>query len=415
MDNKNNKFLIFPKLESKHINIIIFVLSSLFRVLVPGIIKNTIDNFGEKGFFKEICYFDMLTNFLGDICVGLYKLVTVCRVKENKVITSVGVQTKKEMSKKFFIILPIIALIDIFAQLCLYSFSFFDPKGYVLGIGYETKIIHDRDIFFLVGIDIFFRYIFSRILLKSYFYNHHYVSMVLTFIGFIPLVLINIIDLSNNIENQNKISSLICVIYIILHATRAILYSLEDVFNKIALNKLLLRPYELMFYKAIFQIFPISIISIVTMSGPNFSNYIDTNFVYNKIFGRLVYRLFFIIFTILRTIALITIIEKINPNHLSILKSMEFIVLFIYTMCISSKEKDFELSPLKLSHEIFSCFILFLGSIIHNEMIIINKWNLYECTDYYKSEVKGFSNIDVDFEGDNTKNDKSDSLLGESI
>lgn len=412
MSDKNNKFIIFPKLESKHINIIVFVLSSLFRVLIPGLIKDSFDHFVEKGFFKEICYFDMLTNFLGDISVGFYKLVTICKVKENKISTSVGVQTKKEMLKKFFVILPIIAFIDIFAQLCLYCFPFFDRKGYVLGIGYDKKIIHERDLFFLVGIDIFFRYIFSRILLKSYFYKHHYVSMFLTFIGFIPLVIINIIDLSNNIVSQNNVSTLICVIYIILNASRAILYSLEDVFNKIALNKLLLRPYELMFYKAVFQIFPIFIISIVTMSGPHFSNYIDINFVDDKIFGRLVYRLFFIIFTILRTIALITIIEKINPNHLSILKSMEFIVLFIYTM---SKEQDFKLNPLKLNFEIFSCFILFLGSIIHNEMIIINKWKLYECTDYYKSEVKGFSNIDVDFEGNNSKNDKSDSLLGESI
>ena len=45
-------------------------------------------------------------------------------------------------------------------------------------------------------------------------------------------------------------------------------------------------------------------------------------------------------------------------------------------------------------------------------MIIIKKCGLYECTDYYKTEVKGFSNIDVDFDADKTltNNDETEDL-----
>ena len=425
MEQIKDKFIIFPKLDSKHINIIIFVISSLLRVVVPNLIIQTdfasIENDENHSFFKEICYFDMLTNFIGDISVGFYKIITIFGNKQNQnpnPSTSVEEKTKKEMLKKFFIILPLIAFIDTLAQLCLYSFSFLDNKGIVLGVGQSKKIIHEQDLFFLVGIDIFFRYIFSLILLKSYFYKHHYLSMLLTFIGFIPLMIINILDLNKSMDSdyvEEKNYKLISIYYIILNTIRAILYSLEDVFNKIALNKLLIRPFELMFYKAIFEIIPTIVFTLISKSQEDFSLYTEKHFHDSKLFGRILYRLFFIIFNIFRTISLITIIEKLNPNHLSILKSMEFIANFIYIMIWSSiYESDFQISPLNLCIEIFCCLILLLGSIIHNEMIIINKWGLLECTDYYKVEIKGFDANLVE-ENKNKSNRTQDSLLGESI
>ena len=425
MEQIKDKFIIFPKLDSKHINIIVFVISSLLRVVVPNLIIQTdfasIENDENHSFFKEICYFDMLTNFIGDISVGFYKIITIFGNKQNQnpnPSTSVEEKTKKEMLKKFFIILPLIAFIDTLAQLCLYFFSFIDDQGIVLGVGHSKKIIREQDLFFLVGIDIFFRYIFSRILLKSNFYKHHYLSMLLTFIGFIPLMIINILDLNKSMDSdyvEEKNYKLISIYYIILNTIRAILYSLEDVFNKIALNKLLIRPFELMFYKAIFEIIPTIIFTLISKSQDDFSLYTEKHFHDSKLFGRILYRLFFIIFNIFRTISLITIIEKLNPNHRSILKSMEFIANFIYIMIWSSiYENDFELNPLNLCIEIFCCLILLLGSIIHNEMIIINKWGLLECTDYYKIEIKGFDANLV--EENKNKNDRTqDSLLGESI
>jgi hypothetical protein len=424
MEQIKDKFIIFPKLDSKHINIIVFVISSLLRVVVPNFIQTNFASIEHNGhsFFKEICYFDMLTNFIGDISVGFYKIITIFGNKQNQnpnPSTSVEEKTKKEMLKKFFIILPLIAFIDTLAQLCLYSFSFLDNKGIVLGVGQSKKIIHEQDLFFLVGIDIFFRYIFSLILLKSYFYKHHYLSMLLTFIGFIPLMIINILDLNKSMDSdyvEEKNYKLISIYYIILNTIRAILYSLEDVFNKIALNKLLIRPFELMFYKAIFEIIPTIIFTLISKSQEDFSLYTEKHFHDSKLFGRILYRLFFIIFNIFRTISLITIIEKLNPNHLSILKSMEFIVNLIYIMIWNSiYEKDFKLNWLNLIIEIFCCLILLLGSVIHNEMIIINKWGLLECTYYYKKYILRFD--EKNLEEDNKKKNKKtvDSLLGESL
>ena len=48
--------------------------------------------------------------------------------------------------------------------------------------------------------------------------------------------------------------------------------------------------------------------------------------------------------------------------------------------------------------EFISCVILFISACIHNEMIVIKICGFYECTDYYKTEVQGFPNIDIDFD-----------------
>ena len=130
--------------------------------------------------------------------------------------------------------------------------------------------------------------------------------------------------------------------------------------------------------------------------------------------GRIFYRLVFIICNIFRTISLITIIEVLNPNHLSILKSTEFIGLFVFIM-IWNRLLETQSIIINLV-ESFTCLLILIGSIIHNEMIIINKWGLLECTDYYKIEVKGFSNLNENVEEDKSnEKDKEDSLLGESF
>jgi hypothetical protein len=412
----NNKFLIFPKLESKHIHIIIFVISSFLRTLIPSVIESAFAGINydkNKVYFKEICYFDMLTNFLSDISVGIYILITLFKEKEksSKITTSEGVKTRKNMFRIFFQILPLIALIDTCAQLCLYVFSYIDPDGNVLGINKDQKIIYDKDLFFIVAIDILFRYIFSRIILPStFFYRHHYLSMALNAVGFVPLIIINMKDLVINYDKNGSNSKFsIFITYIILYIIRAILYSLEDVYNKKALNKLLLRPYELMFYKALFEVIPIIIVSTISINSPNFSDYVEENLTGQNLAGRLLYRLFFIICNIFRTISLITIIEKINPNSLSILKSLEFIVFYLYLLF---KEELWE-DAVKLVFETISCIILLLGALIHNEMIIINKWKFLECTDYYKAEIKPFSNIDIT--SSEEKNNKAqESLISES-
>ena len=397
------KCLICPKLDFKNIYILIFVLTSLFRRLIPKIIQK-LNNNDNKPPNTVIYYFDIVSNFFSYIISSFLIIKDKLKKGYNKeqITTSEGEKTIKNMRRFFFIIIPLIALTDFLGQLCLYFFCRIQSNKSEI-----DKYISQEDLFFIIFFDISFRYIFSRILLKSYFYKHHYLSMILTFIGSIPLLIIamkNIFEIKNISEQKDSI-----IIFIFLYLIRALLFSLEDVFNKIALNKLLLRPYQLMFYKSLFEMIP-----IIGLSVPEIiKDFDDFKKIYNNLLGFLLYRGVYIIFGFFLFFAYISIIELVNPNHLSILKSLEFIAFYINNTIwdFIEKEKN-DIKYFNYIFEFISCIILLFAALLHNEMIIIKKCGLYECTDYYKTEVKGFSNIDVDFDADKTltNNDETEDL-----
>jgi len=397
------KCLICPKLDFKNIYILIFVLTSLFRRLIPKIIQK-LDNNDNKPPNTVIYYFDIVSNFFSYIISSFLIIIDKLKKGYNKeqITTSEGEKTIKNMRRFFFIIIPLIALTDFLGQLCLYFFCRIQSNKSEI-----DKYISQEDLFFIIFFDISFRYIFSRILLKSYFYKHHYLSMILTFIGSIPLLIIamkNIFEIENISKQKDSI-----IIFIFFYLIRALLFSLEDVFNKIALNKLLLRPYQLMFHKSLFEMIP-----IIGLSVPEIiKDFDDFKKIYNNLLGFLLYRGVYIIFGFFLFFAYISIIELVNPNHLSILKSLEFIAFYINNTIwdFIEKEKN-DIKYFNYIFEFISCIILLFAALLHNEMIIIKKCGLYECTDYYKTEVKGFSNIDVDFDADKTltNNDETEDL-----
>ena len=76
-----------------------------------------------------------------------------------------------------------------------------------------------------------------------------------------------------------------------------IIYAYEDVLNKVALNNLVIFPYEVMFYKSLFQL-PLFILTVIvvclldkyhpSINTISLSDYIIKN--KSKLFGRIIYR-----------------------------------------------------------------------------------------------------------------------------
>ena len=403
------KCIIIPKLDSKNFYILIYVFSSFLRNLLPKYIlpkfilprissKTDNDNTNAS---VVIYYFDILSNFLSDFLAGIIILKNKCS-KENNIhsltMSSEGEKTIKKMRKLFYLMLPFITLLHFSGQFLFYFFYAFYNKFDI------KKSTTEETIFFIIFFDILSRYIFSRVFLDSYFYKHHYVSMFLNTIGFIPLL---IISLENIFENDEK---KIVITYLILYLIRVIIFALEDIFIKIALNKLLLRPYQLMFYKSLFELLPIIILTIVS-----FVLYIkEIKNIQDNLLYFIIYRIVFISCYFFSDISLITIIELISPNHLSILKSLEFVFIFLNNTVWNIIEKNRDINIVNYIFEFISFLILLFAACLHNEMIIIKKWGLYECTDYYKTEVKRFSNIYVSLDDEKSYRSNRSSVKKEN-
>ena len=429
----DKKLFIFPKWDEKIKYIFIFIICSLMRRLIPRIIECfTFAKLDKSHYnFKFDHYFNLMTNFISDFSVGIILLINKLREHYNnretyKIVPPTAI--KANMKKYFFILFSIIAIIDFIAQFCMFIFPFFDPDNKILKEQPKKEkktIIKEEDLYFVVLIDIISRYIFSKFILKGHFYRHHILAIIITCIGFIPFIIVNIINIINSYqrkhenENEYKIHRNM-IIYLILYITMTIIYSLEDVLNKICLNKLIIKPFELMFYKAVFQIIFVVPLTLYMIIKENISEHFSTNFKGIKILGRVIYRLSFIICNIFRTWSLITIIQLVNPNHLSILKSSEFAILFVvfpifkYIKDISPHiDYKYDFDAINLISGIICFIISFIGSAIHNEIIIINRCGLYECTDFYKIEIK--KNEDIDFiEKDDKNSVNRDSLPEDS-
>ena len=416
MSNKDDsKFnlIILSKPDAKFFYLIVFILASLLRRLIPMIIKNARKDESDLHKIKDYnyninrCYFDLLSNYIGDILAGIMTLINNL-ISKFKTTTTEAKEREKDMRKKSLFYLSIIAVIDIIAQLCLFLFSKVILPNKLL----EEEAIKNENLYFVVSIDIFSRYIFSRIFLQSYFYKHHIVSIVLTFIGFIPLIIKNLLDITTFNNNNNIIKNWEALMYLILFIYMTIIYSLEDVFNKLCFNQSILEPYDLMFYKALIQTIFVIPLTIYVCVGNNLFDYIINNID----FYRVCYRFSFIIFNIFRTWSLLNIIRLVDPNLLSVLKSSEFAVLFIFLSIYNvTVNNDNKMDKTYYICGGICCVFSLLGSFIHNELIIINKFGLLKCTKYYKFELddnQKFPSIeDLDTDDNDSKNNQTDHSL----
>ena len=232
----------------------------------------------------------------------------------------------------------------------------------------------------LLVIDIISRYLFSLWILRTYFYAHHYFSFLLNFIALLALMVVDFkfkfsLDLNNPYGGYNPL-------YIFVIALQYILYSLEDIMNKVALRTLYILPTTLIFYKGVFEL--IILLPIISLIFFFLIKLYDFSFVTEEwnILDLVLYFITFIPFNILRTFSLVNVIDKFTAQHMSFLKVSEAITLFAYYFCIG-EEKLFNLEIWAYIVQIISFLILLISSLIHNEIIIINHPKLKAKTEYF--------------------------------
>ena len=206
---------------------------------------------------------------------------------------------------------------------------------------------------------------------------------------------------------QKEITEYQYYIYIAIRLIRQILLGYMDCYAKLAMHEAFISPYSLLVFRAIYEnlfliiyTVPFIFINIEDLDGTNeiifkgFLNYL------NGI--KILYSILYFIDVYLRNLFIIYIIDKFSPSHYTLAMTLEAICKNadrIIKSNIDDKEVDWD--------KYANCgifLILFIASMIHNEIFIINKCGLNEKT-------KLFLNKKFDEEKNNSRNNTEVSLI----
>ena len=346
---------------------------SYFFILIYWIIEisvSLIKNIKESYFLlKNIDYenqfIDIISLNIADLLAGFLVLYSYCQFKHrtnNKIKTRIPLiyNPLKKNKKKIFSLLILICFLD------LYSRSVY----FIHSIISKEKGFKRFQMDWLVGLDIINRYLFSRIILRTKITKHHIFSIIITIIGY---SINSIIDgFVADFEGIKKI-----IIYSFFILPRVIFFPLEDVINQILLSKDYLMPHILMFYRGIIEFIILLIVTIILI----FTGKINFNFKEDNILIIIILRCFLIISYSIKAFFLMEIIYIFNLQYVSFLVVSESFGDFLYLVYLNfSEENKYYDNKYYFIFEIISLIIIIFGTLIYNEIIIINKSGLNDET-----------------------------------
>ena len=395
--------LLIPELSNKYYLFIGFLIGSLLRKCIPGVLSDYVfelnkkkKNFEQE---KEEKFFDIICNILSDLFTGVIHYILIKNENknhknsndndnndDNNDINEIIDRTKsKRISfifndetikpKLLYQIIFMISIIDFMCQLCFYFGCHANRINIDNGNSHNIEYLYS----FLV-IDIVSRYIFSRLILNIHFYYHHYLSFIL---NFIVLLILFLVELSK----IDKYKPLFLLLFLIQY----VFYSLEDIVNKVALIKLFIYPESLLFYKGIFSLAYFFVFVLFLFLFGDLSIEIHFNI---KLLYKIIVKIFFIIANIVRSIYLVKVIDIFSSQHISFLKVLETIIIFgYYYLDYSYKHRHtdkyisnyFDTDSSIDLIEINAFLILLISALIHNEIIIINCYKFKRNTKYFLS------------------------------
>ena len=370
---ENNVFI--PRLTKKHLLFLAFSISSFFREFMS---LYKFPDYDKEDLVQKK-YFDILQNVISDLLQGILYLLSKLKekreskkLKNSLKIESLDKDNIATNNEGFIKIILKISAIDFFCQLFFLIFT--------ISFSIDNVIKKENQNFLLI-IDITSRFLFCRYILKTFFYRHHIASMIINMFVFIILGILDIISIINKEPNIGANLKILFGIFLII---QTIAYSYEDVLNKIALEKDYFTPYSLLFYKGLFQIPLVIILSLfILIYKDNQGNNVWKSFSAldsGSLNFILIKRSIFIVFNILRSISLVQVIDKFSSQYLSILKVLESLFIYIYFL-IDIKGKDYFKWYENIIMSI-SFLILVLTSLIYNEVLVLNIFGLQDYTQH---------------------------------
>ena len=400
------KFITFQKPGLNYLFYIAYFSTVFFREYINDEIKIKKT---KSGYFFRM-YVSFLSHFISVIPFFISKYLSKNRTKnkENKTETNtieyIHIDIfRKDKGRNLIKNTLLTSLFSFLAELLLYTFYFVIDKTEILNLHYLNIYI----IFQCLLI-----YIISYFILKTHFYKHYYLSLFINFIGFSTDFIIDIIKIV-----QAEIIEYKYYIYITIRLTRLILLCYHDCYAKLAMYEAFLSPYSLMVYKAIYEnlfliIYTIPFIFIPAEEFDGTKEIIYKGFL-NYLSGiKILYSILMLINNYLCNLSIMYIIDKFSPNHFTLAMILGAFIDNIRKIIKNGKETDW------IIYVNFGLlFVIFIASMIHNEIIIINKWGLNKKTKFFlnnefneeKNDILNINQEDILLEADeDEKSEKKD-------
>ena len=404
------KRFFFLRFEWKYsLFLLFFIFSFLYNFIIRWISLNTkqvAQPFLNTYLFNISDYLSIIPFLIVKYRTKAHNLSKSSEIESTPTVTKSFTTYHEKVTKKdfkFFLIVGLVGLFD-----CL---SHISSLLFYIVYGKNERSVPENNLSSLLIFNILIIYIFSKLILKTAFYRHHYLSFLM---NVICILILGTIDIINTATTDNKESIGMIIFYIIKKIFTIIFYSIEDVIGKKVMITFFLNIYTLLLCRAltgtiIFIIFsiPFIFIKIKDVSGAYeegkndiiiFSGIADLlkDFSYKIIF--------FVLTNFFYNIFIWLIIDNFSPSHYAISTVLESLGTLIRLWIM---EPDQVHLPLL---RIFIYIILIIAGIIHTEMIVINYCGLEKNTKLFLDYLE---NEDLKSINDNTPLEKKEIDLEE--
>ena len=221
----------------------------------------------------------------------------------------------------------------------------------------------------LISTDIFVRYIFSIFVLKSVIYKHGKFSLILMGIGFIILLTADFLLIFCATSNLN-INKTLSFTGILLFRSVIIPYE-HTLIKQLFLNNYII-PELMQFIRGLFELVIILIITPILYYSFN----LDSKFNFDKL--TVIFMIINILVGFVKAYILLKVIYNYSIQSVSFLLISQSLpysiygIIYVFKYVEEKNADDFIL----ISFEILGILIILFATLVYDEIIIINKWNL---------------------------------------
>ena len=305
----------------------------------------------------------------------------------------------KYRNRQFFLKLILISSIELFNLLSYFIFFslFRDAKN--------DEVAHKGEKDIISFFDIIMRYIFSIFILKTKVYKHHLWSIYAIIIGFILIVPFDIMQFISE-KDKNTVYSFI---FIGISSLRSIFYPLLGTLIKTIYRDYYILPENLLFLMGIIESILIIIITLILF----FSNVLkfELTFTFWNVFMSIIYTLI----NFIRQYIVAKIIYLFSSQSVSFLIISKSIAVGIKGIIdfFQSEEKNKVEFSFALIFGIISIFIIIMGTLVYDEIVIVNKFglNLNVKRGIHERALSEVESAVDELEDDNSKSDANSELI----